>query len=71
MSSENFTGGTLEAFKITNNISYVKLPNEALTFDPEPRINSVNLINSGDLYNIIGDITTVINNINILIGGVS
>lgn len=42
-----------------------------LTFDTEPTENSTNLVNSGDLYNVIGDINTVVAQINTLIGGAS
>lgn len=61
-------------FRVCKDISvtnYIKLPNEALTFDNEPIENSTNLVNSGDLYNVIGDINTVITQINTLIGGAS
>lgn len=48
--------------------SRVKLPNEALNFDSEPTEGSTNLVNSGDLYNFIGDIQVVLDEINALIG---
>jgi hypothetical protein len=46
----------------------VTLPNEALNFDSKPTEGSTNLVNSGDLYNFIGDIQTVLDEINALIG---
>jgi hypothetical protein len=71
ISSVDYTGSSIV---INNKIvtkTNVKLPNEALSFDIEPTEDSKNLINSGDLYNVIGDIKTVIAQINALVGGVS
>lgn len=40
-----------------------------LTFDEEPTEGSSNLVNSGSLYNIIGNVNLVIDSIDALIGG--
>lgn len=71
ISTEDCTGANMQIYKMIEIESYTKLPNEALTFDTEPTENSTNLVNSGDLYNVIGDINTVVAQINALIGGVS
>lgn len=101
LSAEDYAGITIKFQVEEIVVNYVKLPNEALTFDSEPIENSMNLINSGVLYNalqnagggnvnlnfdseptegsqnlltsgtiydVIGDINTVINNINSLVG---
>lgn len=49
----DFTGGSLVINAKTITKTNVKLPNEALSFDTEPIEGSENLINSGDLYNVI------------------
>lgn len=71
MSTEDCVGANMQIYKMIEIESYTKLPNEALTFDTEPTENSTNLVNSGDLYNVIGDINTVVAQINTLIGGAS
>ena len=44
---------------------------DVLIYDTEPTDGSDNLLTSGTIYNVIGDINTVIVQINTLIGGVS
>lgn len=69
ISFEDITGASIKVDGIATKTEVIKLPNEALTFDSEPTENSINLVNSGDLYNVIGDINTVVAQINTLIGG--
>ena len=49
----------------------IKLSNNAISIDTEPTEGSTNFINSGDLYNIIGDIDTAIAQLESMIGGAS
>lgn len=49
----------------------IKLSNEALNLDTKPTEGSTNFINSGDLYNIIGDIDAAISQLESMIGGAS
>ena len=71
LSTTDYNGASI----VINNKAVIKtrvtLPNEALNFDSEPTEGSTNLVNSGDLYNFIGDIQTIIAQINTLIGGAS
>lgn len=71
MSSETIEGASIDISKTESTTSYVKLPNEALNLDAEPTEGSTNFINSGDLYNIIGDIDTAISQLESMIGGAS
>lgn len=50
VSSEDCVGSNIEAFKISQKTSYIKLPNEALSFDNEPTEGSENLVNSDTLF---------------------
>ena len=52
-------------------ISTITLSNTALNLDSVPTQGSTNFINSGDLYNIIGDIDTAISQLKFLVGGAS
>lgn len=70
-SYDNCDGATLTIVKSVLNSTSIKLPNEALNFDTTPIEDSTNLINSGDLYNIIGDIDVAIAHLESLVGGAS
>ncbi len=70
-SYDNCDGATLTIVKSVLNSTSIKLPNNAINIDVEPTEGSTNFINSGDLYNIIGDIDTAISQLETMIGGAS
>lgn len=73
-SLSDYNGASIVVTNHVINKTRVTLPMEALSFnfDAEPTEGSTNLVNSGDLYNILGDIKTVIAEINSLVlGGAS
>ena len=67
----DYSGASITIKNSTVKKTRVTLPNEALNFDSKPTEGSTNLVNSGDLYNFIGDIKTVVSQINALVGGAS
>ena len=53
ISSDDCSGASIVISKTETINDYIKLPNEALTFDSEPTENSENLITSGGVYNAL------------------
>lgn len=54
-SSEDITGASIKVSGTITKEETVKLPNEALSFDEEPIEGSENLVSSGCIYNILGN----------------
>ena len=73
VSTVDYNGASIVVTQNVIKKTRVTLPMEALSFnfDAEPTEGSTNLVNSGDLYNILGDIKTVVAQINALVGGES
>ena len=70
---ENLAGNTFIVSISTTETetTSIKLSNDALNLDTEPTEGSTNYVNSGDLYNLIGDIDTAIAQLESLVGGAS